>query len=110
MGGVDRLWRLHSPGLDLVPQRFPEVLETGTNGAQFDWSVGPGTVERVARHPVVRPEFRAGDALLFDELFLHRTGVSPGMTRPRYAIESWFFAPSTYPEAQIPILFDGHGP
>ena len=36
---------------------------------------------------------------------LHRTGVSPGMTRTRYAIESWFFAPSTYPQDQVPILF-----
>ena len=46
-----------------------------------------------------------GDALLFDHLFLHRTGVAPGMTRERYAIESWFFAPSSYPEGQIPIVF-----
>ncbi len=43
--------------------------------------------------------------MLFDELLLHRTGVSPGMTRDRYTIESWFFAPSAYPDAQIPILF-----
>jgi len=27
------------------------------------------------------------------------------MTSERHAIESWFFAPSTYPEGQIPLVF-----
>jgi hypothetical protein len=27
------------------------------------------------------------------------------MTRERYAIETWFFAPSRYPDAQIPLLY-----
>lgn len=94
-----------APGLDLVPQRL-ELLETGTEGAQFDWSVGPGVVERVAADSgVVRPIFQAGDALLFDDRHLHRTGVSPDMTIERYAIETWFFAPSHYPHPQIPIAF-----
>jgi hypothetical protein len=47
---------------------------------------------------IARPRFEAGDALLFDERFLHKTGVSRGMTRPRHAVEAWFFAPSRFPE------------
>ena len=95
-----------APGLDLVPKRFDHVLETGTGGAFFDWAVGPEVVAVAAREaPVVRPQFRAGDALIFDELFLHRTAVDAAMTRSRYAIESWFFAPSTYPEGQVPIVW-----
>lgn len=94
-----------APGLDLVPKRLP-LVETGTEGAQFDWSVGPGVVERVAADcGVVRPVLRAGDAVLFDERNLHRTGVSPGMTVERYAIETWFFAPSHYPDPQVPLAF-----
>lgn len=94
-----------APGLDLVPRRL-DLVETGTEGAQFDWSVGPGVVEKVRGDvEVTRPLFKAGDALLFDERHLHRTGVSPGMTIERYAIETWFFAPSHYPEPQIPIAF-----
>ena len=94
-----------APGLDIVPRRL-DLIETGTDGAQFDWSVGPGLVDRVATDAgVVRPLFNAGDALLFDERFLHRTGVSPGMTIERHAIETWFFAPSRYPRPQIPIAF-----
>jgi len=27
------------------------------------------------------------------------------MTNERYAIESWFFAPSSYPDGQIPIVY-----
>ena len=95
-----------APGLDLVPRRVDHIVDTGSHGAQFDWSVGPELVERVAEDAgIVRPIFEPGDALLFDDFFLHQTGVSPGMTQERYAIESWFFAPSTYPDDQIPILF-----
>lgn len=94
-----------APGLDLVPRRLG-LVETGTKGAQFDWSVGPGVVDEVSPPVgVMRPLFEPGDALLFDERFLHRTGVSPGMTKVRYAIESWFFAASHYPQAQIPLAF-----
>jgi hypothetical protein len=31
--------------------------------------------------------------------------VSPGMTVERHAIETWFFAPSRYPDPQVPIAF-----
>lgn len=93
-----------APGLDFVPRRFDEILETGTEGAIFDWSVSPDMVAAVDT-PVMRPELGPGDALLFDHFFLHRTGIDPGMTRERYAIESWFFAPSSYPEGQIPIVY-----
>ena len=95
-----------APGMDLVPKRLEEIAETGTEGANFDWSVSPAVVERVAApEGTVRPEFKAGDALLFDHLNLHRTAADPSMTRDRYAIETWFFAPSVYPEKQVPLAF-----
>src|SRR5690606_15847529 len=95
-----------APGLDLVPLRLPEVVETGTGGAVFDWSVGPEVVAELTREvPVVSPEFAPGDALLFDEVFLHRTGVRLGMARCRYAIASWFFAPAAYPLGNVPVVF-----
>ena len=46
----------------------------------------------------------AGDALIFDHLFLHQTYIRPTMTRERYALESWFFAPSVFPADQIPFV------
>ena len=93
-----------APGLDIVPRRIDEILETGSDGAIFDWSVSPEVVEQVGT-PVSRPELAPGDALLFDHFFLHRTGVGPGMTKERHAIETWFFAPSSYPDGQIPIVY-----
>jgi len=95
-----------APGLDIVPRRFETVLPTGTDGAIFDWSVSPDVVAEAAGDvEVVRPDFKAGDVLLFDHLMLHRTGVAEGMTQQRHAIESWFFAPSGFPEGQIPLRY-----
>jgi hypothetical protein len=89
----------------MVPRRFDEVLPTGTEGAVFPTSIGPPVVARAAETaPVCRPLFAAGDAMFFDDLFLHRTAVGGDMRRERYAIESWFFAPSHYPREQIPIV------
>jgi hypothetical protein len=93
-----------APGLDVVPRRLDEIVETGTEGAAFDWSVAPDVVERVAGSDgVVRPIFEPGDALLFDEMNLHATAVDPSMTKPRYAIESWFFGLSGFPSDYVPI-------
>lgn len=95
-----------APGMDLVPARIDGLVDRGTEGAHFEWSVGDPVVERAAATAaVIRPTFSAGDALLFDGDFLHRTAASPEMTQQRYAIETWFFAPSTYPDPQIPLLF-----
>lgn len=95
-----------APGLDVIPCRLDRIVETGTQGAEFTWSVGPGVVERLAVDvPVMRPEFEPGDALLFDDFFLHRTAIDNQMARERYAIETWFFAPSTYPEQYVPLVY-----
>jgi hypothetical protein len=95
-----------APGLDLVPRRFDSIVETGTGGAHFDWAVGPEVVKRVSADVgVVRPQFDAGDLLIFDDLFLHRTAVEPEMTRERHAIEMWCFAADAYPSGQVPLVW-----
>jgi hypothetical protein len=94
-----------APGLDIVPRRLDHIVETGTPGSIFDWSASPAMVERAAEGtPVCRPIFEPGDALLFDHMFMHRTAASAEMTRDRYGVEMWFFAPSMYPPSQIPLL------
>lgn len=94
-----------APGLDLVPRRFDDVVETGTAGAHFDWAVGTDVVERVASGRVLRPRFDAGDLLIFDDLLLHRTAIDPAMTRERHAIELWSFASDAYPTGQVPMVW-----
>ncbi len=94
-------------GLELVPRRL-ELQSTGTDGAYFGWSVGPELVDRLVASTgsaVICPRFEPGDAILFDDRMLHRTEVGDRLSQPRYAIESWFFAPSTYPSDQIPLVF-----
>jgi hypothetical protein len=94
-----------APSMDIVPRRFESIVERGTHGAILDWAVGPGMAEQVAQGTIMRPRFAPGDALLFDQFFLHRTDTHAGMTRPRHAIEAWFAAPSSYPPAQMPIAY-----
>jgi hypothetical protein len=95
-----------APGLDIVPRRLDRIVETGTEGASFPWSVAPDKVEQACgASSVVRPIFEPGDVLLFDDLFLHRTAIDAGMTRERHAVETWFFAASTYPGKQIPFVY-----
>lgn len=96
-----------APGLEVVPKRIEKIVDKGTEGADFDWSVGDAVVERVSGGRLARPIFGPGDAMLFDHLFLHRTGTTPGMSETRYATETWFFAPSAYPDPQeqVPLAF-----
>ena len=94
-----------APSMDMVPARMPRILPTGQGGADFGWSVGEGFVEAGdVEFAPVRLKFSAGDAIFFDEMNLHRTAVDESMTLTRYAIEAWFFAPSSYPLGQIPIV------
>ncbi len=110
-----------APGLDFVGDRIGELLETGTEGSGAEHLdrpddddtvtgktvlISPQVAERAAGEPgVLRPPFRAGDVMLFDDLFLHRTGSDAEMPKPRYAIESWFFGASGFPKNYTPLAF-----
>jgi hypothetical protein len=55
----------------------------------------------------VAPVFEPGDAAIFDQFLLHQTAAGPDYREVRYGFESWFFAPSTYPDPNrwIPIVY-----
>ncbi len=96
-----------APSLDIVPKRLDHIVETGTEGAPLYWTVADSVAERTARNAgveILHLDFAPGDVIFFDHMNLHRTGVRPGMTQERLAIEWWFFAPSRFPAEQIPIL------
>ncbi len=92
-----------SPGMDIVPKRLKNVLPTGTNGAHFNWSVSDKTVRN--RFKPVRPTFKEGDGLIFDHYNLHCTSYDKDFTRPRYAIETWFFAQNFNAANQTPAYW-----
>jgi hypothetical protein len=96
-------------GLEFVPTRLTDYVETGTKGTDFYWSVGESVAEAAATMPLVRPNFMPGDAVMFDKFSLHRATALPGMNKPRYALQSWLFAPSKYtprvPGGESPMIW-----
>ncbi len=93
-----------APGLDIVPRRIDHHVTAQTDEAMLDYMVSQRMAEEVAGNtPILRPIFAPGDALFFDELFLHKTGSDPEMPEPRYAIENWFFGGSAFPAEYAPI-------
>lgn len=93
-----------APAIDVVLRRYDGVLESGV-GSQFPWSLAESVVEDSAGDaPIVSPVFAPGDAFFFDERLVHRTAPGPD-TEARYAVESWFVAPSSYPAKHVPVVF-----
>jgi hypothetical protein len=93
-----------SPGLDIVPRRLDDIVTTNTDEATIEIQVSQSKAEEAAGDtPIVRPIFEPGDALFFDDLFLHKTGSDPSMPKPRFAIESWFFGGSAFPSEYGPV-------
>ena len=94
-----------TPGLDIVPKRLEQILETQTHGETFPISIGQELVDMVAAdRPWMTPRFAPGDAILFDDRLVHRSGSGEGCSSERYAIESWFFAASRFPDRYVPIV------
>jgi hypothetical protein len=93
-----------APGLDIVPRRIDHHVTAQTDEAMLDYLVSQRMAEAAAGDtPILRPIFEPGDALFFDELFLHKTGSDPAMPEPRFAIENWFFGASGFPAQYAPI-------
>jgi hypothetical protein len=93
-----------APGLDIVPRRLDGLAPTGTDEAMLSYQVSQSKAEDAAGDvPIMRPIFEPGDALFFDELFLHQTGSDPSMPNPRFAIENWFFGGSAFPAEFAPV-------
>ena len=93
-----------APGLDLVPRRLDDFVRAQTDEALLSYQVSQRNAEEAAgERGIVRPVFEPGDALFFDEMFLHQTASDPAMPNPRYAIESWFFGGSAFPGDYAPL-------
>ena len=81
------------------------MVATTTDEAVLSYQVSQAKAEEAAGDKaILRPIFEPGDALFFDELFLHQTGSDPAMPKPRYAIESWFFGGSEFPGEYGPLV------
>jgi hypothetical protein len=93
-----------APGLDIVPRRLDAHVDTQTDEAMLDYAVSQRVAENAAGDKqILRPIFEPGDAIFFDELFLHQTGSDPSMPKPRFALENWFFGGSAFPVEYAPL-------
>lgn len=95
-----------APGMEIIARRLNRIVETGTHDAMYDWTVSSDMVQQTEelRSAVVKPQFEPGDVLFFDDWNLHKTSVSPEMTKTRYAVETWFFSPSKYPPKHAALI------
>jgi hypothetical protein len=96
-----------APGIDVVGRRLDHIVTS--EGSFAAWGVNHEDAVAVADGTIVRPVFDPGDALLFDQLCLHRTAVDPDMGNDRHAIEAWFLGPSTY-GAMVETVEEGYQP
>jgi hypothetical protein len=88
-----------APGLRMWPRPLDHLVRThGTEGVDEYRAVVEEVELLTAEVPAVSPVFEPGDAAIFDQFLLHETAASPEFTEQRYGFESWFFAPSTYPD------------
>ena len=72
-----------------------EIVDVAATRERIEAELGVETIER--------PIFEPGDALFFDEMFLHQTASDPLMPNPRFAIESWFFSAHGFPRDYAPL-------
>lgn len=85
---------LDAPGLEVFPDRLTEILPVGDDGSTVPWEINEAQAYGLyGRDSMVTPHFQPGDALIFDQMCLHRTHVTPEMTKQRLAYECWFFPP-----------------
>ncbi len=103
-------------GLEILPRPMDDLAEMGGYDAVHPKAVSQVVVDRLAAEAgirVERPLFDPGDAIFFNQVFIHRSDPRP-LPAIRYAIESWWFAPSTYPDSQVPLVARSitgrHGP
>ena len=93
-----------SPGLDIVPRRLDYLVTRQTDEAVMEIQVSQAMAEEAAGgREIIRPIFEPGDAMLFDDLFLHQTGSDRRMPKPRFAVENWFFGGSGFPVEYGPL-------
>jgi hypothetical protein len=92
-----------APGIAIVPRRLARSLRGEVSNG--DIILTPDQFAEASDGiAAIRPTFAQGDALLFDELLAHANGGGqPGLSRPRYAVEAWMFAPTSLPTRYLPI-------
>jgi hypothetical protein len=93
-----------APGLELVPTN-PGGPVGNVPPPPPMAVISDAAIDQLAAEsaPRCEPEFEKGDALFFDTLLPHQTQQGAAFIRTRYALECWFFAPTTVDKSWIPL-------
>jgi len=101
-----------APALSVLPRRFDELIGVAP-GERLPLSLD--YTERLTRqviseiagdHSIASPNLMPGDALLLDEMTMHRTSEAPWRQPYKDAALTWCFAPSRFPSTGLtPLLF-----
>lgn len=95
-------------GLRIVPRRLNHAIGWDHDGpAALDYGAisREEILETVNQGKNIIPVFKAGDAILFDEMTLHGTKRPKYDFGVRYTASTWFFHWSNAPEKSIPLGF-----
>jgi ectoine hydroxylase-related dioxygenase (phytanoyl-CoA dioxygenase family) len=80
------------PGLEVVAQPLPDLLDTINEGENFYAGIGveiaaDTVLAKFGVQRLYHPAFAPGDALFFQGTTIHRTHVTPAMRRERISID-----------------------
>lgn len=96
------------PSVEVLGERIDRLVDIAAEDVEASarqplvYDTGPELEAALARTSTTEPALRSGDALLFDEMTVHRTGRTEWQARIQECAITWFFAPSRFPEADGP--------
>ena len=97
-----------NPGLAIIPRRSEDYLgwNPADGRAPLDYGNAMPEQELAALgdgHPAVEVVLQPGDALLFDEMTVHRTNPRPWRLQQQIVTISWFFRAAGFPDWGTPL-------
>jgi hypothetical protein len=91
------------PRVSVIPRRLEVVFDPDHQLPGLSKPSAAAAEELAREVGTASPAFEAGDAIIFDEMTLHRTSARPWNARSRDVAITWFFAPSRYPGNYAPL-------
>jgi hypothetical protein len=98
-----------APGIIILPRRLEEVvgwnLADGIAPVDYGKLIPKEEIRRVSQgYVIAEPDLQPGDAILFDEMTLHRSSrPKPNALADQIVTISWFFRGPGFPQKGLPL-------
>jgi hypothetical protein len=93
------------PGISWIPRRFETVFDPNHLAYENSERCISVAGQQEREVGVTSPTLEPGDAIVFDEMTLHRTSARRWQVPSRDVAITWFFAPSRFPPVSEPLAF-----